>query len=313
MAPTKPCKSPPLKRRFLLRSRPASSGPVRDTRTEVCGGGTHRRHLGFTRDPRCSLEIRPCWLHSLSWKFTFLKGKRSQNGCACHLVEAQQLFYQMAIRHLLSTNKETGGLDVRNHKAQRGGTRSMHTRRDKMSRNKTTNTFLKLQIRKILNASPSGGGAQTKSLLEGVPADGPPPSLRTHAQYPATRSHRPRQTQKLPGKLQPGFEAKARLFPMAASSYPFPHGRITGLQLAKRGCRTHGVQEMYIFSLLLPSIDTFFKPRTPTRSAKMSHRSRRGDRQGASVCECDHRRPDSPRALPHAKTLILTSRRKYYA
>lgn len=63
--------------------------------------------------------------------------------------------------------------------------RSMQTRRDKMSRNKPPDTFPQLQPRLIPKASLRWGSLRPCPSWPGGPADGPPPSRRTHAQYPA--------------------------------------------------------------------------------------------------------------------------------
>lgn len=74
--------------------------------------------------------------------------------------------------------------------------------------------------------------------------------------------------------------------PRAGSSGTPPAGEGYGFRAGEKSSGVHCTEDVDFSPYWCFSIDTFFKPRTPTDSAKMSHRSRREtDRERALVSE----------------------------
>lgn len=101
-----------------------------------------------------------------------------------------------------------------------------------------------------------------------------------------TRPHRLMQTQKTPWKSPSLVSRGRRAFPNAASSVSPPTWEGYRFLASKRSSRIHCVGDVYFSPYWCLSMDTFYKPRTPTDGAKMSHRSRREtDRERVHVSE----------------------------
>lgn len=102
-----------------------------------------------------------------------------------------------------------------------------------------------------------------------------------------TRPHQPAYKHKnAPGKAPAWFWGEHKPLPTLDPRASPPTWEGYRLLARDRSPQTHPARDVYFSPYWCLSIDTFFKPRTPTDSAKMSHRSRREtDREWEPVSE----------------------------
>lgn len=154
-----------------------------------------------------------------------------------------------------------------------------------MTKIKTPKISPKLQIRVIWNAS-----ILRESVTTHLPSRAALQMVLPHSAHmrttQQTRPHRLMQTQKTPWKSPSLVSRGRRSFPNAASSVSPPTWEGYRFLASKRSSRIHCVGDVYFSPYRCLSMDTFYKPRTPTDGAKMSHRSRREtDRERVHVSE----------------------------